>query len=377
LKKIILAPDSFKGTISAIRVCEIMETAILGEYPNCEIIKIPLADGGEGTVDCFLTAMPGERKTAKIKGPFLEEIQAEYAFFSEKKLAVIEVASAVGLPMVVGRENPELTSSFGVGELIADACANGAKELIIGLGGSCTNDAGCGALAALGVKFYDKDEKAFVPTGKNIIEISRIDLKNLNEEVKNIKIIAMCDVRNTLYGEYGAAKVFAPQKGADGQMVKRLEAGMEHLSIVLSESLDIDVSNLIGGGAAGGMGAGFSGLLNAKLKSGIETILDIVNFGDCLTWCDLVFSGEGKIDAQSINGKVVSGVAKAAKMKGVPVCVVVGAIGDGFEPIYDMGVTAIFSICNKPGTFEEILGEAEPNLAQLMENLIKYYQVRQ
>ncbi|WP_053985620.1 glycerate kinase family protein [Niameybacter massiliensis] len=370
MKRVIVIPDSFKGTMSSSEVCRTMESAIHEINSAIEVITIPVADGGEGSVEAFLKALRGEKVYCKVTGPFFEEMEAFYGRL-EQDTAVVEMAACSGLPLVEGREDPMLTTTYGVGELMLDAIEKGAKKLIVGLGGSCTNDGGVGAAAALGARFYNTEGETFIPTGGTLKDIVRIDIETCREKLKGIEIITMCDIDNPLYGKQGAAYIFGPQKGADEKMVEVLDNGLRHLQEVIQNALKIDVSVLKGAGAAGGMGAGMVAFLGSKLQMGIETVLDVVGFEELLEGTDLVFTGEGKIDAQSLSGKVVMGVAKRAKSKGVPVMVLVGAIGEGIEPIYDEGVTAIFSINRAPIPFEEARYQSVENLYFMMKNVMK------
>jgi len=370
LKKVILAPDSFKGTMSAITICNIMEQSVKEQFPDCEIIKIPVADGGEGTIDCFLSALPGEKVYKEVSNPYFEKIAGYYALINNGHTAVIEMAVAAGLPLVEGRLNPSLTTTLGVGELILDAIKKDAKEIIIGLGGSSTNDAGCGALAAMGVKFFDKEQKQFIPTGGSLIDIERIDDSALADLHSGVKITVMCDIENPLFGENGAAFVFAPQKGASPEEVVQLDQGLKNFA---DKSEKIGISKVQGGGAAGGMGAGLYAFLNAELKSGIDTVLEITGFKEKLSGCDAVFTGEGKIDSQSLQGKVISGVTKAAKKAGVPVYVLAGKIGEGIDEIFEMGVTEVICINKNPIPFEIAKLHSEENLKNTMDETLRLF----
>ena len=344
MKKVILMPDSFKGTMSSSEICAIMKERILEHFPDCEIDSIPVADGGEGTVDCFLEAMGGEKITLAAKGPFMEDIQSFYALVEGGKTAIIEMAATASLPMVLGRENPCLTTTYGVGQLIRDAVARGCKKIVVGLGGSCTNDMGVGAAAGAGAIFRDADGNQFVPTGSTLSKIASIDISAVRELLSGVEIVAMCDIDNPLYGPSGAAYVFSPQKGADESMVKLLDENLKLCSETVKKELGVDVSSLAGAGAAGGMGAGMVAFFGATLKAGIETVLDTVNFESIAKDADFIFTGEGKIDNQSLRGKVVIGIAQRAALIPVPVIAVVGDIGNDMEPAYDMGVSAIYSI---------------------------------
>ena len=370
MKKIVCIPDSFKGTLSSSTVCEVMKTAIHQHLPHCDVIAIPVADGGEGSVDAFLSAMGGEKVYCRVFNPYFEPMEAFYGRLNEHT-AVIEMAASAGLPLVLNRLNPSLTTTYGVGELILDAIDHGAHTIIVGLGGSSTNDGGCGAAAALGVKFYDKDGIPFIPVGNTLINIASIDVSQAKEKLKGINIITMCDIDNPMYGLTGAAHIFAPQKGADAKMVLELDKGLKHLALMMAEHCSVDVSDLAGGGAAGGMGAGMVAFFQSTLQMGIETILDVVKFDEILNDTDLVFTGEGRIDSQTLRGKVAVGVAQRALKQGVPVIGVVGAIGEDINDVYSKGITALFSINPVPMAFEEAKHHAKDNLSITMDNIMR------
>ena len=370
MKKAVIVPDSFKGTISSGRICEIFEEKINKIFPFCEVVKIPVADGGEGSVSCFLNALGGERVSALVCGPYGEKIEAEYGILGGDT-AVIEMSACAGLPLVEGKKNPSLTTTFGVGELMLDAAKKGCQKIIMCLGGSCTNDMGSGAAAAAGVKFYNSKGESFVPVGGTLGEIGKIDVSQKSELLKGIEITAMCDIDNPLFGVNGAAHVFAPQKGADENQVKALDDGLRHGAELVKEDIGIDVSALPGAGAAGGMGAGMVAFFGAELRSRIETVLDIVNFEKRIDGADFIFTGEGKLDSQSLRGKVVSGVAKRAKEKGVPVIAVVGGYEAGLDEIYDMGVSAVFATNPLPVDFEIAKHKSEENFAGTVENILR------
>ncbi len=371
MKKCVIIPDSFKGTLSSVEICEIIETKVLEYYPDCQVIAIPVADGGEGTVDCFLHALKGDRITLSVSGPYGEKLTGCYARFG--KTAVIEMAQAAGLPLVKGRENPALTTTYGVGEMMRHAIENGCNELIIGLGGSCTNDGGTGMAAALGVRFLDNEEKPFVPTGGTLSHIKAIDISPTREFLKDCKITAMCDIDNPMYGETGAAFVFSPQKGADAPMVELLDENLRALSDRITQDLGRDVSRLPGSGAAGAMGAGVAAFLGGELKAGIQTVLDLVRFEEILKGTELVFTGEGKIDGQSLRGKVVIGVAQRAVKQGVPVVAVVGDVADDAVAAYDKGVTAIFSINRLAIPFEKASLRSRQDLISTVNDILRFH----
>lgn len=371
MEKILLVPDSFKGTLSSRQVCQVMAGQLHRFFPQAQVKSIPVADGGEGSVEAFLAAAGGERRTRTVTGPFGEPVEAFYGILGDGRTAVIEMAACAGLPLAEGRLNPERATTYGVGELLLAAKEAGCTKAILGLGGSCTNDGGVGAAAALGAKFTRADGAAFIPTGGTLGEIAALDVSPVAQALQGMELTAMCDIDNPLYGEAGAAAVFAPQKGADAAMVARLDAGLRHLGQVSARCLGRDFSHLPGAGAAGGLGFGMAAFCGAQLRMGIDAVLDAVGFDSLLPGTDVVFTGEGKIDSQSARGKVVSGVAVRCRKAGVPVVAVVGQIGQGFEEMYQQGLTAVFSINRAAQPFAESRFHAGENLALTMENIAR------
>ena len=371
MEKILLVPDSFKGTLSSRQVCQVMAGQLRRFFPQAQVKSTPVADGGEGSVEAFLAAAGGERRTRTVTGPFGEPVEAFYGILGDGRTAVIEMAACAGLPLAEGRLNPERATTYGVGELLLAAKEAGCTKAILGLGGSCTNDGGAGAAAALGAKFTRADGTAFVPTGGTLGEIAALDVSPVAQALQGMELTAMCDIDNPLYGEAGAAAVFAPQKGADAAMVARLDAGLRHLGQVSARCLGRDFSHLPGAGAAGGLGFGMAAFCGAQLRMGIDAVLDAVGFDSLLPGTDVVFTGEGKIDSQSARGKVVSGVAVRCRKAGVPVVAVVGQIGQGFEEMYQQGLTAVFSINRAAQPFAESRFHAGENLALTMENIAR------
>ena len=366
--KIVLAPDSFKGSLSAGEVCEIMKAGITALDPEATVLSMPIADGGEGTVDAVLAAAKGRAEYAEVHGPYGEKVRARYAMLPGN-IAVIETASAAGLTMVGENRNAERTSTFGVGELMLDAVRKGARMLMLGLGGSATVDGGCGAAAALGVAFTEKGKKSFVPVGATLGAIDRIDTGTLAPEMLGVTLRVLSDVENPLFGPDGAAYVFGPQKGADQAMVLRLDAGLRHLAERIRTDVGFDVSNLPGAGAAGGMGAGMCAFLGGKIESGIDSILDMNGFEREIRDCDLIYTGEGRVDSQSLQGKAVSGIARRARALGKPVVVIAGGEQAAGTSIYEAGVTAVFAICRTPMTLREAISGARENLAATVGNV--------
>ena len=369
MKKCIVISDSFKGTLSSLEICQIAKQSIPSLFPSCEVIAVPVADGGEGTVDCFIQAIGATPVEVETTGPYGEPIRAVYARKDEK--AIIEMACAAGLPMVGDRRDPSKTTTFGVGQVIRHAVEHGCREILLGLGGSATNDGGCGCAAALGVEFLDKTGTSFVPVGGNLDKICRIDLSQAKALLNGVTITVMCDVDNPLYGPRGAAHIFAPQKGADGEMVKLLDRQLQALDDAFHRELGLSVAQLPGAGAAGGMGGGCVAFLGASLKPGIEAVLDMVDFDRLLDGTDLVITGEGRIDSQSIHGKVISGIARRTAPREVPLVAIVGSIHDSAAEAYDLGVTAMFSIDRDATAFEAYAHRTSEYYQRTLEDVLR------
>jgi len=371
MKKIIIAPDSFKGSLSSEKICTIILNEINEFYPECEVDCIPMADGGEGTVNCLTTAMNGELAQVLVNDPYYDKVSANIGLIRERNIGVIEVASCAGHSLVEGRKNPMLTTTYGVGELILAATELGCKEIILGLGGACTNDAGTGAASALGVDFYDKKGNIFVPTGGTLKKVDKIDISNVNEKIKNVKITTICDVDNVMFGRTGAAYVFAPQKGATDEMVQELDEGLKWIAEAIKRDIGIDVSNIKGGGASGGMGAGMIAFLKSNLKKGIDTILDEVKFNDRMKGSDLIITGEGRVDQQSLGGKVIIGISERAKKLNVPVLVLAGGI-EQCEEIYNHGISAVFPINRFPESYSVSKKYSEINVKNTIRDIFRF-----
>lgn len=372
MKKFILIPDSFKGTMSSSEICDIMSLSIKKTYADAQVIAIPVADGGEGSVDAFLCAVGGEKKVLTVNGPFFNPVSAFYGIIDGGTTAIIEMAACAGLPLAGDQKDPCKTTTYGVGQLMQAAINDGCKKIILGLGGSATNDIGAGAAAALGVKFMDDAGKAFIPTGGTLCDVAHIDISGIAQAVKDVEIVTMCDIDNPLYGENGAAYIFGPQKGADAAMVKTLDAGLKHMAHIIKADLKQDVSQQKGAGAAGGMGCGMVSFLGSRLQMGIETVLETVKFDTLLNDVSMVFSGEGKIDSQSMRGKVVIGVARHTKKAGIPLVAIVGDIDDHIEAVYDEGVSAVFSINRVAVEYKNAKPRAKSDLSLTMDNLMGF-----
>lgn len=372
MENIIVIPDSFKGTLEAIDVCNIMKDAIIRVMPNKKIITIPVADGGEGTVDCFLHSLADSKKIyCDTVNAFKEPIKTYYA--TVNNTAIIEVASVIGLPMFENRLDPVNATSYGVGIMIRHAIEQGCTKVVLGLGGSCTNDGGVGVAQALGTVFLDKDGKKITPNSSELGLINRIDTTNSENVLSGISISAMCDVANPFTGPNGATHIFSPQKGATPSTLEILEENMIELEKTILSNLKIDLSKIPGSGAAGGIGGGIVAFLNGNLQSGIDTTLDLVNFDAILSNSELVLTGEGRIDSQTLEGKVILGIAKRAKRKAIPVIVIAGSVEPGAEAICNFGVNAIFSINQQPIPFSESRHQSTENLKKTVTSIMEVY----
>lgn len=369
MRRWLILSDSFKGTLSSRTICRIACEA--APMFDGELAALPVADGGEGTVDCFAAACGGTLVHETVCGPFPgETLRAAYALLPGGT-AVVECASCAGLPLVAGRADPVRTTTFGVGELLRRAVERGARRVILGLGGSCTNDGGCGAAAALGVRFYDAQGRAFVPVGGTLHRIARIDTDEARALLRGVEVTAMCDIDNPLYGESGAAHVFAPQKGADAQTVALLDEQLRALSAVITRTLGLDVAQLSGAGAAGGFGAGCVAFLGARLQSGIETVLDTVGFDVLAQQSELVITGEGRLDAQSLRGKVVSGVARRCAAVGTECFALVGALDADEMALHAVGLSGARSINPTGASYADACAHAPEYYAAALRALIR------
>lgn len=374
--KIVVAPDSFKESLTALEVAENIKAGILRVYKDAEIVCVPMADGGEGTVQSLVDATGGRILKLRVKGPLLQEVEAFYGILGDGKTAVIEMAAASGLSLVPpGLRNPMKTTSFGTGELIKNALDMGCSEIIIGIGGSATNDGGFGMLKALGVKFLDRNGQDIGYGGAALNRLETIDVSGMDARIKQCKIIAACDVNNPLCGPRGATYVFGPQKGATGEMLEILDKGLANFAEKIKAILGIDVMSCPGAGAAGGMGAGLMAFLGAELKKGIDIVIETSGLDDKVKDADLVITGEGMIDYQTQFGKTPFGVARTAKKYGVPVIAIVGSIGRDAHVLYDKGIDSIFSIMDKPMELEDAIRNAAMLMQDAAERVMRLYRV--
>lgn len=371
MAKYVLIPDSFKGTLSSEDICRIASEEILRLEPEAEICAIPVADGGEGTVDAFLAAVGGTRAEVPCTGPCGQEVMGFYGLLPDGT-AVVEMAAAAGLPLAGACRDPEKTTTYGVGQLMAHALSRGAKRLVLGLGGSATNDGGCGAAAALGAEFLDAEGRAFVPTGGTLTQIAHIRMKGLRETLAGAEVTVMCDIDNPLCGPAGAAAVFGPQKGADAAMVARMDAGLRHLAETLEKDVGMEVLTLAGGGSAGGFGAGAAAFFGGQLRMGIDVVLDLTDFDRKCRGASLVITGEGHLDSQSLRGKTVVGVARRARALGVPAAALVGGCETALDAVYVEGVSGVFPIHPALCTWPQAAARTEEDLRFTMGNLLRF-----
>ncbi len=373
--KFLFASDSFKGTLSSEKIIELLTESANKVFPGCETAGTLIADGGEGTVDAVIAMTKGSLIEVSVHGPLMEETTAVYGKINEES-AIIEMAAASGLPMVPAElRNPLNTTTYGTGELIKDALDKGFRNISIALGGSATNDGGMGAMAALGVKFLDKDGKELKGQGSDLAKVAKVDISGLHPAVKEAAFTVMCDVNNPLTGPDGATYTFGKQKGGTPEILDELEAGMKSYAKVAGEALGRDINNLPGAGAAGGLGAAACGFLNATLKSGIETVLDLIDFDRMLEGVDVVVTGEGRIDWQSAFGKVPSGIGMRCKNKGIPAVAIVGGMGKGAEKIYEFGVESIIPTINGAMDIDEALERAEELYQGAAERMFRFLKV--
>lgn len=368
--KIVIAPDSYKESLSAMQVANLIEQGFQSVFPEAEYVKVPVADGGEGTVDTMIEATDGKKITCEVVGALGEQQSAFWGLSGDGKIAFIEIASASGLEQVPSeKRNPLITTTYGVGQLILEALDQGVRHFIIGLGGSATNDGGAGMLQALGVSLTDKDGKELAYGGAALADLDKIDVSNLDDRLKECRFDVACDVTNPLVGEKGASHVFGPQKGATPEMVEELDAALNHYADIIQRDLNVEVKELPGAGAAGGLGAAFAGVLKGSLQSGIGIITRLLDLEEKMRGASLVITGEGRIDYQSINGKVPVGVAQLAKKQNIPVIVIAGSLGKDVEVVHDYGIDAVFSILNKCCTFPEAAADAPENLVLSAHNI--------
>lgn len=368
--KIVIAPDSWKESLTALEVANAIEDGFRQIFPDAEMIKIPMADGGEGTVEAMVAATQGRIVNLSVTGPLGEPVDAFYGLSGNEQQAFIEMAAASGLESVpAARRDPRITTSWGTGELIRHALDAGVRHIIIGLGGSATNDGGAGMVQALGAGLLDAHGEQIAFGGEALRQLERIDLTHLDPRLAECRIEVACDVTNPLTGNDGATAVFGPQKGATPEMVQQLDRALAHYGKVIERDLDKSVMTLQGGGAAGGMGVALYAFCGADLRQGIEIVTQALGLDDAVRAADLVITGEGRIDSQTIHGKVPIGVARVAKRYQLPVIGIAGSLTADVEVVYDHGLDAIFSVIPRICTLDDALVNAAENLRMTARNI--------
>lgn len=370
--KIVVAPDSFKGTLSSIEVCEIIKSAITDCDGSADILTIPIADGGEGTVDAFLHTAGGEKIFAKVKDPLMRDITAYYGILEDKTTAVIEMAAASGLMHVQDDLRPLEASTYGTGQLVLDAVKKGCKKIILGLGGSATTDGGAGAAIALGARFLTEKATPVAPGGGGLGLLYDIDLSEAKKNLEGVEIVLACDVDNRFLGKNGCAHVFAPQKGADEKQVEILDNNLAHYARLLEKKLGVNIADVKGTGAAGGVAVAFLAIAKTSIVSGIGVVLETVRFNEIIKTADLIITGEGRIDGQSVYGKVPVGIARAAKPFGVPVIAIGGSLGDNYQKVYGEGISCVFCSVRDAVPFKIVKKTCKQDLYQIVKNLFAF-----
>ncbi|MGQ8973859.1 glycerate kinase family protein [Acinetobacter schindleri] len=372
----VLAPDSFKESMSAEQACQAMQRGVLQVFPDACCIAVPMADGGEGTVEALLRSLDGQGITCMVTGPLVtQQVSTYFAIVDYGRTAVLEMAKANGIHLLAAEQrNPMLTSTYGTGEMIKQALDRGIEKIIVGLGGSVTNDGGAGMAQALGVQFFNSTGEAIQVCGGNLDQINQIDISQLDARLKNTEILIASDVNNPLCGPNGASAIFGPQKGATPEMVQQLDRNLNHYANLVEASLGISIKNVAGSGAAGGLGFGLMAFADAKLQSGVELIIEQSRLAEKIAQADYVLTGEGKIDSQTALGKTPFGVAQVAQQFNKPVLAFAGLVGEGIESLFDAGFTQIVGINPSDCSLEEALKNAEVNLEKSVVQTVKNIQ---
>lgn len=372
--KIVIAPNALKGCLTAAEAAGALARGVARASPDSDIVQIPVADGGDGLAEVLVSALHGVKRTALVTGPRGDPASASFCYVPARQLAAIEMATASGLALLTKeRLNPLLTTTRGTGELIKAALDLGVAHLIVGIGGSATNDGGIGMAAALGARFLDENGHPVEPVGGALATIQHIDLSGLDPRLAEVRIEAICDVDNPLLGERGAAQVYAPQKGATPEQVRILDAGLAQLSVVIERDLGLDVRDLPGAGAAGGLGAGLKAFFKAELRRGVDLVLDLVGLNEQLRDADLVLTAEGQIDFQTTFSKAPAGVAERAHAHGVPCIAIAGSVGSGLAALHDLGINAVFSLCPGPVSLAQAMASGGDYLATVAEQAVRAF----
>lgn len=375
--KVVIAPDSFKESLTAKQVSEAIKTGLARVWHDAEFVTVPVADGGEGTVQSLIDATQGEQVFTTVTAPLGNDVEAFYGILGDGETAVIEMAEASGLHLVPSdARDPKLTSSIGTGQLIKHALDRGIQRLIIGLGGSATNDGGVGMLTALGVAFLDESGHAITPNGDGLAALASIDISGLDPRLATCEVLVACDVDNPLCGDKGASAIFGPQKGATASDVTLLDNALRKFGELTEQATGKHVLTREGAGAAGGMGAALLGYTPARLQPGIEIVLETVKLAQHVADADIVFTGEGRIDHQTAHGKTPMGVAQVAKQFDLPVVALAGCVGDNYQAVYECGIDAVFACVPKAMSLSEAMKEADVNVANLAENVARMWQIQ-
>ncbi|EGT5708169.1 glycerate kinase [Cronobacter sakazakii] len=370
LKKIVIAPDSFKESLSAMDVAKAIEAGFREIYPQAHYVCVPMADGGEGTVEAMVAATGGQIITTPVTAPLGNKVDSFFGLLGDGETAVLEMAAASGLHLVpTAQRDPRITTSYGTGELILAALERGVKAIIIGIGGSATNDGGAGMMQALGARFLDGEGRELAPGGAALARLERLDLSALDPRLAQVSVTAACDVDNPLCGEKGASAVFGPQKGATPEMVSELDTALRRFGEQLEAATGKAIISAPGAGAAGGMGAALLGMLNAELRPGIEIVIESLGLAQAVRDADLVITGEGRLDSQSIHGKTPVGVARVAKQFQRPVVAIAGSLTPDYQIVHEHGIDAAFSVIDRIVTLQEALDDAERNLRVIARNV--------
>ena len=377
MTRIIIAPDAFKGTLTALQAAACMERGLRRVFPRLCVEKAPMADGGGGTVQAIIDATGGRRVACRARDPLGRPIRASFGISGDGRTAVIEMAAASGLVLLKPRErNPLRTSTAGAGDLIRGALDRGVTKILIGIGGSATNDGGMGMARALGARFLDRRGRDLSEGGGALTRLHRIDMRGLDPRLRGMKIEVACDVKNPLCGPCGAAAVYGPQKGATPAMVRQLDAGLKRLAAIARQDLGVDVAVLPGAGAAGGLGAGLQAFLGGRLRRGVDMVMEAVQLERRLKGCSLVITGEGRMDGQTVYGKTVSGVARLAKQHGIPVIAICGSVGPGAGKVLNIGVSAYFSALEEPVAEALLPARAPAMLTRCAEQVARILKLR-
>lgn len=372
--KIVLAPNAFKGSMTAMQAALAMEQGVRVAFPGAEVLRVPVADGGDGLAEVLIDALGGEPRTFAVCGPLGAPLQATLCQVPALGLAAVEMAAASGLALLAPADrDPTRTGTYGTGELIGAALDLGARRIVVGLGGSATTDGGVGMAAALGVRFLDAAGRPVAPVGGALGQIRHIDMTGLDPRLAGVRVEAICDVDNPLLGPTGAAAVYGPQKGATPAQVVELEAGLTHLADLIQAELGQDIRDLPGAGAAGGLGSGLRAFLGAELRRGVDLVLDLVGLDAALGGADLVITAEGQIDYQTAFGKAPAGVAERARALGIPCLAIAGGIGEGIAALHPLGIDAVFSLCPGPMTLDQAMAAGPALLAGATEQAVRCF----